>query len=165
MNVIKITKLAVFLCAALFLSCNLFSDEADARKKDAAYRIILLGDTHFDAEPDVYHKAYIEQNQGKPINPEFARNAEMWKERCPMMMKAAAKQVTPNTAFVIQLGDLVQGYCGNPDVHSKMLMDAMDIMKSYFPSVPFLSVTGNHDTRGTKALEAYKNTMPDRLSK
>lgn len=62
-------------------------------KRDKSYSLILLGDTHFDADPpSIYHANYVDPNEGraKIHRAEFARNGEMWKDRCPRLLKRAA---------------------------------------------------------------------------
>lgn len=80
------------------------------------YSVSILGDTHFDAEPDsIYHAHY--QNEGKAEwlwkvqRQEFARNGEMWRDRCRRLLAASAKvaHATPSTDFILQLGDIIQG--------------------------------------------------------
>ena len=50
-------------------------------KGGKSYSMIILGDTHFDADPpSVYHAHYNEPNErlNKIQRAEFARNGEMW---------------------------------------------------------------------------------------
>lgn len=139
------------------------------RKEKAAgdYSIVILGDTHFDTEPaSVYHSDYNEKVEwlNRVQRAEFARNGEMWRERCPRMLERAAGLVGEDTRMIFQMGDLIQGDCGNPEVHKKMLGDVMDSFKAALGGLPFVTVCGNHDIRGTKALEAYNEYMPARMS-
>lgn len=142
---------------------------AGARKSDKEYSIVLLGDTHFDTFPyEVYHGDYIareKQNISSGRWAEFKRNGEMWKDRCPRLLTRAAELITPDTRMVFQVGDLVQGDCGNPEVHRKMLDDAFNRIKTETGNVPFVTVVGNHDIRGTEAGRVYEEYMPPRLSK
>lgn len=126
------------------------------------YRIILIGDTHYDTVTEVYHSDYNEPDErlNRIQRAEFARNAKLWSGTSPLMMAAAGRRQTDDTAFVIQVGDLIQGDCGNPQVHSRMMLDALALFKKNFGSTPFLTVTGNHDIRGTGAAEAYRQTAP-----
>ena len=76
----------VFLCKFWFLVllCLGVTVRADS------YRVLLLGDTHYDTDKEVYHSACYE-NGKKPsavIEKEFVRNAAMWKERCPKLVAA-----------------------------------------------------------------------------
>lgn len=141
--------------------------QANSLDRDEAYSIVILGDTHFDTEPaDVYHSCYNEPVEwlNRVQRKEFARNGEMWRERCPRMVRRAVRLVGPDTRMVFQTGDLIQGDCGNPEVHKKMLGDVMDNFKAMFGGLPFITVAGNHDIRGTGARDAYREFMPARMS-
>lgn len=141
-----------------------------ARRKSGwcdSYSVIILGDTHFDTEPaDVYHSNYNEPVEwlNRVQRAEFARNGEMWRERCPRLIKRAVELVDKNTRMVFQMGDLVQGDCGKGEVHQKMLTDVMDNFKGQFGGLPLMTVAGNHDIRGVDALEIYHKFMPVRMS-
>ena len=150
----------------LFPVSRLFADPA---ADGDTYSVILLGDTHFDTLPHtVYHGPYLTAYKDKPSIPhmdEFKRNGNMWKTLCPELIAAAGRQVTPDTRLAIQLGDLVQGDCGDPELHKKFLTDAWNLIKRSFPTVPFLPVCGNHDIRGKGARSAYDAVMPATLAK
>ena len=136
-------------------------------KKDKKYSLIILGDTHFDIDPpSVYHAHYNEPDErlNKIQRAEFARNGEMWKDRCPRLLKRAAGLIDKDTSMVLQMGDLIQGDCGNGEVHKKMLSDVMTRFKQELGDLPFVTVVGNHDIRGTGAKEAYHSFMPARMS-
>ena len=153
--------------AGIALSGSLTPAEARKRRRDAQYSMVILGDTHFDAEPaSVYHSFYDEPVEwlNRVQRAEFARNGEMWRERCPRLLKRAACLVDENTRMALQMGDLIQGDCGNPDVHRKMLEDVMNRFKAEFGGLPFVTVSGNHDIRGKGARAAYNEYMPKRMS-
>lgn len=153
--------------AGLALSGSLTPAEARKRRRDAQYSMVILGDTHFDAEPaSIYHSFYDEPVEwlNRVQRAEFARNGEMWRERCPRLLKRAACLVDENTRMALQMGDLIQGDCGNPDVHRKMLEDVMNRFKAEFGGLPFVTVSGNHDIRGKGARAAYNEYMPKRMS-
>lgn len=101
-----------------------------------SYRIIFLGDTHFDAEDEKYHTPGISKAS--------SRDTEMWKERLPQLLTAAAKKAGADTAFVLQGGDFVEGGSGSGAAHRNMLEDGYKKLQSFFP-VPFIAVLGNHD--------------------
>lgn len=141
---------------------------ARTRKGHDEYSIVILGDTHYDTEPaSVYHSCYNEPIEwlNRVQRAEFVRNGEMWRERCPRMVKRAIRLITNNTRMVLQMGDLIQGDCGNGDVHRKMLNDVMNYFKGQFKGLPFVTVKGNHDIRGVDAEAIYNNYMPNRMSK
>jgi hypothetical protein len=136
--------------------------------RGGSYSIILLGDTHFDTEPaDVYHSHYLNADESpkQAYLSEFARNGEMWRERCPRLMERARRLITRDTRMAMQMGDLIQGDCGNGEVHRKMLDDAMNNLQSMLGGIPLVTVIGNHDIRGTDARATYYDYMPKRISR
>lgn len=145
-------------------------DSAFARtssKNPRKYSVVILGDTHFDTEPaSVYHSFYNEPVEwlNRVQRAEFARNGEMWRERCPRLLKRCAALVDDSTIMAFQMGDLIQGDCGKGEVHQKMLNDVMDAFKKEFKGLPFVTVVGNHDIRGVDAEKVYHEYMPKRMS-
>jgi len=136
-------------------------------KKEKEYSLIILGDTHFDTEPStVYHADYLKNTDkiSKGHVAEFARNGEMWKDRCPRLLRRASLLIEENTKMVLQMGDLIQGDCDNDRVHEKMLDDAIGCIKREMHGLPFVTVVGNHDIRGEGAKGAYHNYMPTRMT-
>ena len=124
-----------------------------------SYSVSILGDTHFDAEPEsVYHSHYDESNKWAKIqHEEFRRNGEMWRARCRELLASSARLAhEQETLFVLQLGDIIQGDCDDVPTHKKMLDDCIKMLRAPYPAdLPFLTVVGNHDFRGKGAKEAY----------
>jgi len=130
----------------------------------ASYSVSLLGDTHFDStDTKKYHAEYLTDTSKARYElhlKEHVRNASMWADRMPRLLRASASCVRQDTAFALQLGDLVQGDCANPAIHKQMLSDMLGVAKRAYGGLPFVTVVGNHDIRGTGALEAYDEMMP-----
>lgn len=122
------------------------------------YSVAVLGDTHFDAEPEsVYHSHYDESNRwAKVQHEEFRRNGEMWRTRCRELLAASAKLAGERpTDFILQLGDVIQGDCDDVPTHRRMLDDCIRMLRAPYPKgLPFLTVVGNHDVRGKGARAA-----------
>ncbi len=116
-----------------------------------SYRIIVLGDTHYDGEE--YHH-FLEEKWKKVIKA-IPRNIEMWESRMGRLLDAAVAKKTPETAMIIQTGDLVEGNCGNGEVQTKMIQDGIKVMTDKFSGVPFLFCAGNHDYNGRDAQTAF----------
>ena len=129
------------------------------KKPSSRYAVAILGDTHYDAEPEsVYHSHYDESNKWARIqHQEFKRNGEMWRTRCPQLLAASAALAhSQETRFVLQLGDIIQGDCDDVPTHKKMLDDCIRLLRAPYPAgLPFLTVIGNHDFRGKGARPAY----------
>lgn len=156
------------LAGLAFLNFPVFAEARSGKSgRDKYYSVVILGDTHFDTEPaDVYHSHYNEKVEwlNRVQRAEFARNGEMWRERCPRLLKRCACLADENTKFALQVGDLIQGDCGDGEVHKKMLDDVMNAFKKEFGGLPFVTVEGNHDIRGTDATAVYHNYMPKRMT-
>lgn len=138
-----------------------------AASERAGYTVPLVGDTHFDGPLfETYHAHYAEPdpNEDKWHRQEIARDIDMWRERCPSLLKSSAAQLDGSEPFVLHLGDLVQGDCYDAESHVRMLADATDLLKGHYRSLPFVTVVGNHDIR-TGAAAAYKSYMTARLTR
>ena len=128
---------------------------ADAGR--GAYAVAVLGDSHFDASPDsVYHAAYDTSTPNAAHGiAEYRRSAEMWQARMPALLAASSALATPGasslpTRFALQLGDIINGDCNDDAVHLRMLCDALAATRApYAAALPFLTVLGNHDFRGS----------------
>ena len=137
------------------------------------YSVIVLGDTHYDTAPaSVFHAAYpgkdVDARLEEIQRAEFARNGEMWRDRCPRLLAAAKRQRTADTAFAIQVGDLIQGDCNDGAVHAKMASAAFDLLKKGLGGdLPLFLVVGNHDIRNGRHDDAagfYRDWMVKRMT-
>ena len=122
---------------------------ASSRASDAKYSVLVLGDVHFDApEIGIYH-AHYKPTTGKaaeifPLR--MKREHDQWSGLMQRLAAAARKDIRPDTKFVLQLGDLIQGNCAKAAVHAKMLEDGFAYFKkTVSPDIPFVPVVGNHD--------------------
>ena len=110
--------------------------------RDQAYKILMLGDLHFDAPK--YHRREPEnevQKRGR------LRNFAMWDGKTQDLLKDAASRLDDDIAWVVQAGDLSQGDGDDVELQTSMIGDALDCMKQAFPGRKFLPVIGNHDLR------------------
>lgn len=170
----KCSRRGFIRLAAGSAGANIFSGCWTALAANGVYSVSLLGDTHFDST-DIrhYHRDYTHSTTKARYElhlREHVRNAEMWADRLPRLIKASAACARADTAFVLQLGDLVQGDCGNPAVHRRMLDDAHALIKgAYGGRLPFVTVVGNHDIRGDVpedgALAAFDAWQPPLMAK
>ncbi len=136
-------------------SCAIASSSSDD-----SYSVSILGDTHFDAAPSsLYHGKWVprHQNDWRDRQGEFKRNQDMWATRLPRLIAAAARTRRPDTAYLFQMGDLIQGDCSDLETHLRFFKDAQTACSKGFGDLPFLTVCGNHDIRGggDKAFDAY----------
>ena len=146
-----------FVLTVLGFGCVTSPSASNAAAND--YNIALLGDLHYDAPPvERFHD---------PANPgPYKRNVAMWEEEMPAMLKASGTLATNNTAFALQLGDLIDGTFRGYEAHTQMLAEATAVLEKAYPGLPVISVCGNHDYFGPapaafidKARKAYNDHM------
>ena len=163
-----------FLCGAVAGGAMLALPRPLRAQGGGSYSVPVLGDIHFDSpDPKFYHADYTHSTSKKRYEAHLAehvRNAEMWKERLPRLVRASGACVRKDAAFALQVGDLVQGDCGNAATHRRMLDDAFGLVKgAYGGRMPLVTVAGNHDIRGDVpgdgAREALEKWLPETMSK
>ena len=136
---------------------------------EETYSVSVLGDMHYDAFPEErFHSKAIalwaEKGWGHSMRLlEFKRNAKMWQDIGMRTLEASSKSARPDAAYVLQLGDLVQGDCEDNELHIQMLSEAMALLTNAFPKIPVVTVSGNHDIRqghdGRGASKPYAEYM------
>lgn len=134
------------------------------RSGGCEYSVPVLGDIHFDStDTGFYHAHYTHSTTEKRYRnhlKEHVRNAEMWKARMPSLVRASAACAREDAAFALQLGDLVQGDCGDAAVHRRMLEDAFGFVKrAYGGRLPLVVAAGNHDIRGDIESDGARDTL------
>ena len=150
--------------AAAFAALPKLAALAELTSKGRSYSVPVLGDIHFDSpDPKFYHANYkhsTSQKRYKAHLAEHVRNSEMWKERLPRLVRASGACLRKDAAFALQMGDLVQGDCGNAAMHRQMLDDAVGLVKgAYGGNLPLVTVAGNHDIRGDMKGDGAKKTL------
>ncbi len=128
------------------------------------FSFVLLGDLHFDqlAHHDV---SWLERD--KPDDLRQVRDySRITADLLPGLLATVRQQLaelsrsgqTP-PAFVLQLGDFVEGLCGNETLAVRQNKDAVAFVNGAGLGVPFLFTKGNHDTTGPGAGEAFKQVF------
>ena len=120
-----------------------------------SYSVSLLGDVHYDCPPiDVFHSAFRAVHDADGMftryRAEFENFSAMWGEkgRSASLIAASGRCCTADTAFALQLGDLVEGDCESSETHVRMFEEAFQLVKgAYGADLPFVTVAGNHDVR------------------
>ncbi len=116
------------------------SAKSAAGRSGGVYSVSILGDVHYDAPPrERFHAS------GRAVH--FKNNVVMWEKDIPEILSASASLVGPDTAFALQLGDLIDG-AGDFNSQTQMLADATAVLEKTYPGLPVISVCGNHDIIG-----------------
>lgn len=151
-----------------------------------SYTLTCLGDIHYDKQelhdlkimnqfhPSVPYDAGVRNEQGvfswrnhtlwatssHGWDPDSTPpNLKMWKKDLPALLNAASESASrEHSVYALQLGDMVQGDCGQLALHEKMLSSGLAEITSRF-KVPVLPVRGNHDSRGEYGAEAYQKII------
>ena len=165
----ELTRREFIKGAAAFAAMPQLAAYGELAAKGRAYSVPILGDIHFDSpDPKFYHADYTHSTSKKRYEAHLAehvRNAEMWKERLPRLVRALGACVRKDAAFALQVGDLVQGDCGNAATHRRMLDDAFGLVKgAYGGRMPLVTVAGNHDIRGDIPGDGARETLEKWLS-
>ncbi len=138
----------LFLLGIVLMAAG--STAAPSAPKSCDYSVVVLGDLHYDGDaPEKFHGEYLKTLKGaKPKRlDEFKRNAKMWAGPSRRMLAASGKCVPADAAFVLQLGDLIQGDCESATIHTQMLAEVTSVLETTYPGLPIITVCGNHDIR------------------
>lgn len=119
------------------------------------YNVLFISDTHF-GDADTYE--VIDAASGKLRTKKDPRRMEKALPAYRAMFKDMAAHADSRTAFVVEGGDLVEGWAKDQAAHAAQLRQAMTEMKSFF-SCPILGVTGNHDANGKFGRAAFDEVM------
>lgn len=151
-----------------------FAGCVKSTSRGLSYSVPVLGDIHFDStDTKFYHAKYTHSTTVERYKlhlAEHVRNARNWKDRMPALVRASGACLRGNEAFAFQMGDFVQGDCGDAATHRRMLDEAFAFVKSaYGNRLPLVTVVGNHDIRGDikedGALETFHAWQPPLMSK
>ena len=140
-------------------------EEQGTRSQPFAF--IALGDLHFDrmAHHDV---AYVEQKYGDDDVSQIKNYSRLTESVLPKTfaeVREVAGSYKPRVAFVAQLGDLVEGLCGTPQLARRQCEEAIAFVEQAHLGAPFLVTRGNHDGTGPGAPQAYSSVILPFLSK
>jgi UDP-2,3-diacylglucosamine pyrophosphatase LpxH len=120
-----------------------------------SFSFVLLGDLHFD-KPEHHDLAWVKEH-----SPDSARQSENYsritREIMPRLF-ATVRDVAAErkAAFVLQVGDLVEGVCGSDELAAQQDKEALDFVTGAGLGVPFLFAKGNHDVTGPGSTECFQ---------
>jgi len=137
---------------------------AIATDTDAAnWSFPLLGDIHFDRLEHHDHDWLASEHPGDVW--QVQNYSRITREMTPRLLSsvrdslsrmAAAKK---NVPFVLQLGDLLEGLCGNRELADQQAREGIEFVRDARFSAPLVMTKGNHDITGPGAEEAYRELL------
>lgn len=126
----------------------------------ASFSFVLLGDLHFD-RPEHHDMAWVRAEKPNDVRQieGYCRNT---REVMPLLFARVRETITrlnqstaTQVAFVLQVGDLVEGLCGNEELAEQHNSDAIAFVREADLGAPFLFTKGNHDITGPGAVAAF----------
>ena len=123
-----------------------------------SFSFVLLGDLHYDKLEHHDFKKLEEKHQGdiRQIQNYSRITAEIMPALFATVRDVVARE---KAAFVLQVGDLVEGLCGSQELADKQNRDAVDFVRNAGLGVPFLFTKGNHDVTGDGAGAAFQDVF------
>ena len=125
------------------------------------YSFILLGDLHFD-RLNHHDLAWLRTNKPNDIR-QVEDYSRITHDILPHLFSTLRNTIkdlnsrgTAPVAFVLQVGDLVEGLCGNENLALQQNSEALAFIREAKLDVPFLFTKGNHDITGDGAKEAFQ---------
>lgn len=107
---------------------------------------IALGDLHYDRfEHHDWDYVMTRPQDFAQITKEYPYYTAVYLEKFLQTIKKQSNNISPSVRGVVQLGDLVQGVAGTPDLARQMNRGAVDLLYSTNLSVPWILTKGNHD--------------------
>lgn len=130
----------------------------------AAYSFVLLGDLHYD-RIEHHDMARVKAELPNIVSaiPGFCQKT---REILPPLFDTLRETIeelnrdpATRVAFVLQVGDVVQGACGSEELATRQDQDALGFVHQAKLGVPFIFAKGNHDISGTGASAAFDNVF------
>ncbi|MDF1824224.1 MAG: metallophosphoesterase [Verrucomicrobiales bacterium] len=133
--------------------------QSEAPLADAGeWSFSLLGDLHFD-RLDHHDFDWVKREQPNAVNA-IESYSRITESNLPTLIQRVKDTVqTTGCHSVVQIGDLVQGLCGNEQLARRHCKEAIDFIDQAGFGVPVRMTKGNHDITGPGAIEAYNEVM------
>ena len=142
---------------------TLLPARAPAAGKEA-FSFLLLGDLHFDKL--ACHDLDVLQKEKPDDVRQVRQYSSLTADILPRLFASVGQTIkdlnqSPDTAvpFTVQVGDIVEGLCGNGEQTRRLDMEALAFVQQAGLGVPFLFTKGNHDITGPEATEAFKTVF------
>ncbi len=152
-----------------FLEVSLGAAAASAIPLNAAstgappFSFVLLGDLHFD-KLEHHDFAWLEATHAGDRS-QIQNYSKLTAEVMPAMFAAVKQRLhalrgsAAPPAFVIQVGDLVEGLCGSEALAAVQNREALEFIAAADLGLPFLFTKGNHDVTGDGAVAAFDGVL------
>jgi hypothetical protein len=127
------------------------------------YSFILLGDLHYDSLAH-HDMKWLDAHHGGDLS-QIQNYSRLTTEVMPGMFAAIKQRIAAlrdsaaPPAFVLQVGDLVEGLCGTAELSARQNREALAFVTQADLGIPFVFTKGNHDVTGDGAKEAFDEVL------
>jgi hypothetical protein len=129
-----------------------------------SFSFVLLGDLHYD-KLEHHDLAWLDKNHAGDLG-QIRNYSRLTRETMPPLFAAVRETITElnreaatRVAFVLQVGDLVEGLCGSEERSVRQNTEALAFVRESQLGAPFLFAKGNHDVTGAGAPAAFAHTF------
>jgi len=123
----------------------------------------LLGDLHFDRLEHHDHE-WLAREHASDVS-QVQNYSRITREMTPRLFVRVGEclselqRATKRVPFVLQLGDLLEGLCGNDALAARQAREGIEFVREASFSAPLVMTKGNHDITGPGAAEAYRQIL------
>ncbi len=118
----------------------------------------LLGDVHFD-RLEHHDFDWVKREQPNDVR-QIEIYSHITEHNLPALMHNVKRTIAAHhCTSVVQLGDLVEGLCGNEKLARQHCADAIGFFKDLDLGVPVRVTKGNHDVTGPGSVAAYNDIV------
>ncbi len=127
------------------------------------FSFILLGDLHYDSLAH-HDMKWLDQHHGGDLS-QIQNYSRLTAEVMPGMFAALRQRIAAlrgsaaPPAFVLQVGDLVEGLCGSAELSARQNREALAFVTQADLGIPFVFTKGNHDVTGDGSKEAFDEVL------
>ena len=108
--------------------------------------------------------AWLEKNKAGDLS-QIKNYSRITADITPKLFATVRESVAETkAAFVLQVGDLVEGLCGSEELAARQDSEALAFIRDAKLGVPFVFTKGNHDVTGDGATEAFAHVCHPFLS-
>jgi len=125
---------------------------------DNSFNFVFLGDLHFDKL--MHHDMnYLKEKYPNDIH-QIDNYSRITRENLSDLMRVSKDRANEiDAAFLLQIGDFVEGLCGSKELASTQVNEFIQLVDRQQFDRPFLAIKGNHDITGTGAKEVYQEIV------
>lgn len=146
-------------CSAAALPASLLPAAQAARP----FSFILLGDLHYDSLSH-HDLKWLDEHHAGDLS-QIINYSRLTTDTMPGLFAAVKQRIATlkdsaePPAFVLQVGDLVEGLCGSAELSVRQNREALAFVAQQQLGVPFVFTKGNHDVTGDGAVEAFDEVL------